>query len=682
MNDDIVIQELTKFLIKNNGIEKEKAKVDATAMIFGARPVRDGEYAILAIGDGDIKYYIRQDNIWKYDKTLSGKHIDEVNFCNLKQNCLKIKETCTNLDTSKEILKKNILTDIVRRFEDELRLSIDELKYKLMEKLTYRKQNLQSLKKLKIQKSIKQDLLQTKIANTLEEREIAISTYSTLRDAILSQNDIVKKFTDIKKFVTQYCRVANEDEDENWYYCIDTNVKLLPTFFQELAQGFFIGDYLLTLEKIHKERGEKSDDGDKWVDKHSGYYINHTDFDFSEGYDKNGYKNKSREVMEEDIADKFKASKLKDTKQEYSTALAKIIEAIMDTFDKKLYISMKSQYNFVIKITMESMNKNVPDEKTYKELYAEQSKKGKKIKTYEKKHDEILLYSLISAYIIAVQSAIPGVIAKRAYGDCKKSFIGFPLDGNSDVTFIEYLSCMLFNLRREDRPWNIIPKALTKRKSRKKNYDEVKEKFVEKIKQFMTDKILSIDEVNQILNLKREWNKKNKTGEIIPTEFDVQQWTSFLPPLTPVTVTRLHNIASTFEKTLKTRIEEGSYEQFVHLWALYGKIVSYSFSIIESVQRAVNKEPLLLETKGGIPYLENACCNNGEPKTNLYFSQKESSIQNHNKIIKTLTELYYKYKNSFKAPLFNVPIDTKLLYPPVSNDIFKIYNLSSIYKIL
>ena len=72
-DDDIVIQELTKFLIKNNGIEKEKAEIDATAMVLGARPVQDGEYAILAIGDGDIKYYIRQDNIWKYDKTLSGK---------------------------------------------------------------------------------------------------------------------------------------------------------------------------------------------------------------------------------------------------------------------------------------------------------------------------------------------------------------------------------------------------------------------------------------------------------------------------------------------------------------------------------------------------------------------------------------------------------------------------------
>ena len=36
----------------------------------------------------DIFPHIRQDNIWKYDKTLSGKLIDEVNFCNLKQNML------------------------------------------------------------------------------------------------------------------------------------------------------------------------------------------------------------------------------------------------------------------------------------------------------------------------------------------------------------------------------------------------------------------------------------------------------------------------------------------------------------------------------------------------------------------------------------------------------------------
>ena len=118
-------------------------------------------------------------------------------------------------------------------------------------------------------------------------------------------------------------------------------------------------------------------------------------------------------------------------------------------------------------------------------------------------------------------------------------------------------------------------------------------------------------------------------------------------------------------------MEEGSYEQFGHLWSLYGKIVSYSFSIIEAVQRAINKEPLLLETKGGIPYLENACCNTGEWKTGIYFSQKEASIQRHNNIIKSLTELYYKYKNINKSSFFLFTNDTKLKYTPIPDDFTK-----------
>ena len=31
-----------------------------------------------------------------------------------------------------------------------------------------------------------------------------------------------------------------------------------------------------------------------------------------------------------------------------------------------------------------------------------------------------------------------------------------------------------------------------------------------------------------------------------------------------------------------------------------------------------NKEPLLLETMDGIPFLENACCNEGGANTNHY----------------------------------------------------------------
>lgn len=667
------IEMLRSFLIENNGIDPKKAEIDAEAMILGSRSVQEGEYAILDIGNGDIKYYVRQNNIWKYDKDLSGKHIDEVNFCNLKQNCLKIKDSCTNLESSKNMLKNNILDEILDRFENELQLSISKLKSKLLDEYNYALGTLVRLKKVKIQKRIKKDLFQLKIGDQLEEKEIIISPYEEVRNIILSQQDIVKKFNLINRFIYSYCRDANSDEDGNWYYCIDTDVKLLPTFFKTLSEGFFTGRYNETLEIIYKERGVLSSDGDKWVDKHSGYYISEINFDTSEGYDKSGYKIKTNEVMEETMSDKLKNLNIKETTNvEYTTVLAKILSKMISSFDKKLYISTKDHHNFVLKITIESINTNVPDENEYRELYAIQVKKGKKPKTYEKKYDEILLYSLICSYIVAVQSSIPNIITKKSYGNCEKSFSGFPIDGNSDLSFITYFNCMLFNLRRNDRPWNIIPKALTaKSKNRKKNYQEIMDKFNDKIKKFMDEKILVIDEVRQQLNLKKEWNKENRQETIIEEEFNVQKWTSFLPPLVPVTVTRLNNIATTFENMLKDRIKEGSYEQFSHLWSLYGKIVSYSFSIIESVQRAINKEPLVLETKNGIPFLENACCNEGEPNTKLYFSQKEKTIDKHNKIIHTLEELYYRYKNITKPFLFNITSDTKVKYPPISMDFSK-----------
>ena len=665
-NSEDMKSALKQFLIINNGVEDLKSQRDAEAMIDKVRLVNDGEYAILDVGDNDIKYYIRQNNIWIYDKTLLGKNIDEINFCNLKQNCVKIKETCTNLDTSKKMLKKNILEQIVKRFDDELQLGIQELKTNLLNEFNYRKQNIVSLKTLKINKFLKKDKYRERIANTLAEEEIVVSPYELLRDEILSQNDIIKKFDNILKFIYQYCRIADDDEDDKWYYCIDTNIKLLPNFFFDLAVGFQKKQYIKALDKIYKDRGTLSDDGDKWVDKYSGYYISNITLDTTEGYDKSGYKIKSRDIMEESLSDKLKSSTIRNIKDDYSTKEARNLKKMIKTFDDKLFISTESQHNFIIKTTIECINQYAPDEITYKTAYAKKVKEGKKLKTYEKKYDEILLYSLISAYIIAVQSVIPGVISKKAYGTCKKSFSGYPIDGNSDLSFLEYFSCMLFHLRRNDRPWNIIPKGLSGKRKRLKKYEEIMEKWLNKIKKWMDEKILIIDDVSMLLKLKNEWKKRGGEVNTIMDEFDVQKWSEFLPPLKPVIVRSVNNISNTFENTLISRIKKNDSQQFAHLWNLYGKIKSYSFSIIQSIQRVIDKEPLILETKSGIPFVENACCNEGEPNTNLYFSQKDSNIQKHNNIIKKLSQLYYKYKNSSKPSFFNIAKSTKLDWSQVN----------------
>ena len=148
---------------------------------------------------------------------------------------------------------KEYTEEIAKRFEDELQLSIQELRGKLMKEFNYRKENLRSVIRNKTNKFLKKDKLYEKIGNMLDQEEIVVSPYELLRDEILSQNDIVSKYDNILKFINQYCRIADLNEDDNWYYCIDTNIKLLPTFFNDLAEGFQKKQYLNTLDKIYKE---------------------------------------------------------------------------------------------------------------------------------------------------------------------------------------------------------------------------------------------------------------------------------------------------------------------------------------------------------------------------------------------------------------------------------------------
>ena len=82
------------------------------------------------------------------------------------------------------------------------------------------------------------------------------------------------------------------------------------------------------LEEIKRERGQISNDGDRWIDKYSGYYICDIAYDTDEGYDAGGYKMVSRFIAEVSAVDKL--IKIKDKEFNYKTKNAKIIQKILD----------------------------------------------------------------------------------------------------------------------------------------------------------------------------------------------------------------------------------------------------------------------------------------------------------------------------------------------------------------
>ena len=219
---------------------------------------------------------------------------------------------------------------------------------------------------------------------------------------------------------------------------------------------------------------------------------------------------------------------------------------------------------------------------------------------------------------------------------------------------------MLIHLRTKKRPWNVIPKA------NKQNVQSKIDMLNDKLKQFINDKLIHIDYVDEKIKQKRLWNNENKDLTMIYENFDVQEWHNYLPPLIDIQVTNLQNIGDGYESLLIKEINEGSGEQFERLWKLYGNIVKDSFSIFESVQKAINNEPMILSSVSNIPFLENACCIEGESSTYYYFINKEKSIEKFNKRVKENSLIYEKYTKDMKPKLFSINKDTKIVFSKIS----------------
>ena len=153
----------------------------------------------------------------------------------------------------------------------------------------------------------------------------------------------------------------------------------------------------------------------------------------------------------------------------------------------------------------------------------------------------------------------------------------------------------------------------------------------------------------------------------------VKRWSTFLPPLHNFTVSRIHNIGVEFERLLKQAIiNDDARTQFGYLSSLYGKLCSYSFGIIEAVQRAVNKEPLLFRNYGRYSILENACCNEGGANTNHYFVNKESSIRTHNNTLFDLEKHIINIKIYIKSIKYSIPLNTKIVFPRIQQQFSKL----------
>ena len=475
LSRDELIEKLKKHLYDVVGLRNVNLTREAEALIDGKRKVIDDDYAILD-DDDKIIYYVRKNNKWRIDESLSGKGMDEVSFCNLKNKCLTINNECDTNEINKNKLKKQLMEEIVSNFEHQFHYSNAELKKINNQMYKYHLSNIERIRDVKEQQKLKYDMFKIALANQLEKREIKQSPYAKIRDYILQQQDLALKSEYILEFVNKYCYLGGGwsptetiDTSDHWYYCNETDLVLLPSFFVDLANCFINKqNYVEELNKICARRGILSDDGGYIIDKYSGYIIRHIDFDDAEGYDKGGFKIVHHDIIEKDGADELLGDDWLEEKDkiamEYENVDAQYINNIVKTLNYNLHIKDVNE-GFIVKTGLVLMKKILVPKKTFDRKVEKAKKKGKKIDTtYEQYHDEYLLFITLSLYILSVQTKIPSVKTSVAFPNCNQSLKGYPLYSN-DMSFINYISCVTYHLSKNIRPWNIIRKTSDKKKS-------------------------------------------------------------------------------------------------------------------------------------------------------------------------------------------------------------------------
>lgn len=665
---------LLNHLIGNVGLTDITAIREAKAMIEKKRLVYEGDYCYLTTEQGINIYYIRDNNnTWIHKSEYDGNDINATMFCNLKKSCMTINKECNNMIINKTKLEQQLLNEMLEQFDQNLQLDQGAIKTKLNEQRVYLIQRINMLRAIDNLLTVRYDEVKFAIGQTMPERQLIASPSSELRDLILSHPDFVKRQTDILKFISKTCQPLSwspEGGDDNWLYCIKTGKKLLPTFYERLAKAFFSGNYQQVLERVVAERGEISDDGDKIVDKFSGYTIRMIEFDDAEGFSESGYKIVSRALIDKDIGDVLMDMSFKPTNKLKSKD-GEMISNVINTLQQQMGISIGSSKEFIIKNVESTLDTYLPSEELYKQK-AKQAKSRKiNLGSYIDMHDEALLLLTLGYFMIATQTAMPSIITSKTFKGCgPKSFEGYPLEGPGDYSALKYISCCALRLRSRTRPWQRLPRL-----TRDKAVITLKS-FMEKLKKLIDKEILKNRNVTEKIDSKLLYLQNESPGEAIPMEFDVKRWLTFLPPLFPVNVKEIQPLPANFQENLERDIESANPRQFDRISMLYGKMTLMSMHILELIQRVINKESLLLSNSQNELLVENACCNNGSKITRVYFEEKENSIRTVNNNVQKYGQIYNMVEDLIIPFYLFDPLNTKLKYPAVP----KTFSENTIYR--
>ena len=543
--------------------------------------------------------------------------------------------------------------------------------------------------------------------NDDDDLDAIISPMEPLKDRIIAQTDFVKRQHDLMLFITRFTRKANEimDEDPNWLYCIKSNAKLLPSFYETIAVAFLQSSssassassatsLSVVIDTICKERGTISDDGEAWVDKYSGALIKKIEHITEEGFDDAGFRLITRDIIEADLGEGvLKVAKPTTAAagggaaaaaagggltgisiiEKYDSPNARIINNIVTTMTGYMGIDLHAEREFIIQNTLTLLEAAVPSEDKYRER-AEKffREKGKQLPPYKEIFFQTLLLLTLCYLCISIQCAIPTPKTRKTHAGCVRSFSGYPIDGDGDVSGLMYIACIAYKIKTSIEPWNTL-------KSFKKEGD-----ILAKMKTLMDASILTKPVIKERLQTKRDYLRDTMAGAAgggVPEELSVVRWANFMPPMKSLdNMPTPQNVAADFTNQLISDMKRGYHGQHDKLCVLESKCQYFSLSIQQMIHHIVkNSSPLLLNMANE-PFLENACCNEPTDRRSRrvidYFMEREQNIHHHNRIIGFLTKTMRDMAVMTRATTIIDNRNTRFQYPNIPQE----FNEQTIYR--
>lgn len=640
---------LEEMLTVKHKIAKKHVDELATTLIQKQKTIRDGEYAILVISpinkveeeEEEMKieidtrkktqYYIRKMNNWVLDNELDPDNMyqfDNTNtlLCNIAEKCSiskgKLMDSCDDLSDAKrrikELSKMGAKSELESRYNDD----INESEHQLEDEIHARLREMIQFVDHRNVMLYKANMLAFDIGKMAASTEDQIrSPNAQLLQYILGQDDFIKKQDDIIKFGEMFCREARDYEDQFWTYCLNTNTKLLPMFLFHLASKFcFSNDnsYKHELDRVCREQGVLSDDGDAIVDKHSGFVIRKIDFVAEEGYDEAGFKMSTNDFMEKDIALKVKDALTKKKDRVFESENTQQIYNITATVCENLGIELvESIENFVLRTTVRwiEVGTDIMTPAIY-EAFAKKilDTKQKRIDNYQNYRNQLIIIFTAAAAHIAIQTQTPTVKPTAAPpAGCVRSFSGYPLEGIEDLTGIQYIACIIHKSKSKIEPWTSIGKMPAKI-------------IALEIQKMIERYMIPLPEVVQMYFEKREYMTLYPE-DIIPESLRLDKWRHFLPPIVKIHVAGgLHAVSDEVKSDLLRLLRSGKPEQHDILNRFASNIFKHGLVVTEMINAVVFSKDAILRSASNVPFLQNACCADRQGKTPMEYFVEEDPV--------------------------------------------------------